>query len=159
LQRGGEANVALAVAKIEELVTRDSRGAGAQPTDRLLLARLYEQQARIARDAAVARERLKRAEEQLTTVAQRLEAEPAHLAALVQFLIRQQRKDDAATWLDRMETRIAAMPKDDPAALALLVQVQLRNGTPRRAEKWLKKLELIDPTPLRALTLRTQVAV
>src|SRR5439155_21438918 len=93
LQRGGEANVALAVAKIEELVTRASREASAQPTDRLLLARLYEQQSRLIKEKGASSERLKRAEEQILAIAQRPEAEPAHLAAMIQFLVRHDRKE------------------------------------------------------------------
>ena len=68
----------MAVAKMEELVTRTSREGSALPTDRLLLSRLYEHQARLAKEDAASGERLKRAEEQILALAQRPDAEPVH---------------------------------------------------------------------------------
>jgi tetratricopeptide (TPR) repeat protein len=159
LQRGGEANLGLAVGKIEELVARSSTTAKEQSTDRVLLARLYEQQARLSRDTQVREERLKKAEQLLVGIAQQTEAAPSHVSALIQFLIRHDRKHEATAWLDRLETQVQAMPTDDPAVLALLVQLQLLHGSAQRSEKWVSKLEVIDPTPLRALSLRVQLSV
>lgn len=159
LQRGGESNLALAVGKIEDLLNRSSLSMREQATDRLLLARLYEQQGRLARDEMAREERLKKAEQQLVNVAQHSDAVPAHVGALVQFLIRQERKHEATAWLDRLETRVQAMPTEDPAAVALLIQLVLQHGSPKRAEKWVAKLESTDPSPLRAMALRVQTVV
>jgi cellulose synthase operon protein C len=159
LQRGGEANLSLAVSKIEELIGRDSLGIREQATDRLLLARLYEQQARLRHDANGRGERLRKSEQQLVSVAQLSDAAPSHVGALIQFLIRQDRRHEATVWLDRLETRVQSMPTDDPAVVALLIQLQLQHQSPQRAEKWVAKLETIDTIPLRALALRVQLAV
>jgi hypothetical protein len=118
------------------------------------VARLYEQQARLTREPQVRDERLQRAEQQITSVAQQSDAAPAHFAALIQFLIRHKRRDEATAWLDRLETQVQAMPKEDAGVLALVVQLQLQHESPRRTEKWLAKLESIDSTPLRALALK-----
>lgn len=155
-KRGEPADIARAAALLEGIA---QEGTGVQPTDRLLLARLYEQQAQLAASDDARRERLLKAERQLVGLCSLPQTQPAHLALLVQFLLRHGRRADAASWLDKMEQQVAALPQTDPALLSLLVQVQLQHGSPGRAERWLAKLEEIDPAPLRPLVLRAQTAV
>ena len=155
-KRGEPADIARAATLLEG-ITRE--GATVQPTDRLLLARLYEQQAQTAASDDARRERLLKAERQLVELCSQPEAQAAHLALLVQFLLRHGRRADAGAWLDKMEQRVGAAPKPDPALISLLVQVQLQHGSPGRAEPWLARLEEVDPVPLRPLLLRAQTAV
>jgi tetratricopeptide (TPR) repeat protein len=159
LQRGGEANLDMAAGKLEELLRRSTESGEQQATDRLLLSRLYEQQARLAREPQARTERLEAAEQQLKDLVVKADASAMHLSALVQFYQRQQRSDDAAIWLDRLDTLVLAMPKDDPATLTLLVQLYLQQELPQKAEKWVVKLEKVDSTSLRTLAIRARVAL
>lgn len=154
-KRGEPADIARAASLLEGLL----REGATQPTDRLLLARLYEQQALVATSEDARKERLLKAERQLVELSSGGTAQPAHVALLVQFLIRHGRRGDASQWLDTLERQVAGMPRPDPAVIALLVQVLLQHGSPGRTERWLARLEEIDPVPLRPVLLRAQAAV
>jgi predicted Zn-dependent protease len=154
-KRGEPADIARAATLLEGLF----REGGVQPTDRLLLARLYEQQALIAPSEDARRERLLKAERQLVELSSGPGALPTHVALLVQFLIRHGRRSDAGQWLDQLEQKVAEMAKPDPATITLLVQQLLQHGSPGRAERWLARLDEIDPVPLRPILLRAQTAV
>lgn len=129
---GGEANLAEALSLVQGNASRDRRTralllarygddadrvlsrqlfegivkdpAEASITDRLLLARLYEfeGQTQLAR-------------EQFRLIASQPDAQPMHLAAFVDFLLRTNQWDDAAVWLDQLAQQSA-----DPLLMASL---------------------------------------
>jgi tetratricopeptide (TPR) repeat protein len=156
-QQGGQANLAKAIGLLEEVV---ARGSGGQPVDRLLLGRLYEQQAGLTRDLAAAQARREKAAEQLLHLASKPAPDPTHLAALIEFYQRQANPAEADRWLKTLEQRVAAIPADKltATAVALLVQTQILTRSVGGSERWLQKLEAIDKAPLRPTVLRARVA-
>jgi tetratricopeptide (TPR) repeat protein len=156
LQQGGPVNLERAATLLEDLVARSPRY---QAVDHLLLARLYEQQARGTDDPQAVRTQLQRAEQELATIVERPDVDPAQLAAFIQFLIRHDKSEEAKPWLTKLESRVDALPTDDPNSLALLIETQIFAGAAERSEKWLKRLAEVDPNPLRPLALETQAAV
>ncbi|MGD9644476.1 MAG: tetratricopeptide repeat protein [Pirellulales bacterium] len=101
LARGGLTNRTQAIRILEELA-RDSRDA--LPTDRRLLAMLYETDGRV-----------ERAREHLRLLADRDDAESEHLVAYAAFLLRQQLQDEATPWIARLERK----DPDNIAVIAL----------------------------------------
>src|SRR5262249_31737604 len=99
---GSQASIRRAVSLMEDIVARDT----VQPTDRLLMAQLYERQAKITDNPAAIQERRSLAEKQLTLLAAVPQADPSHLATLVQFLVRSGQKEPAAKWVAALEKRI-----------------------------------------------------
>ncbi|MBX9789742.1 MAG: tetratricopeptide repeat protein [Pirellulales bacterium] len=91
LARGGLENRNLATRMLEELA-RDSRDA--LPSDRRLLAMLFESEGRI-----------ERAKEHLRVLADRDDAEPEQLVDYAAFLLRQKLNDEAAPWIARLERK------------------------------------------------------
>ncbi len=91
LARGGMENRNQASQILEDLA-RDSRDA--LPTDRRLLAMIYESDGRI-----------ERAKEHLRILADRDDADTEQLAAYAGFLLRQKLKDEATPWLARLERK------------------------------------------------------
>ena len=126
-----------------------------KPRIALLVARLYEQQADSdSRATNRENERLRRAEQQLTSVAQQSDAVPCASGGFDS--VSSCGTSDGTRQrpgLIRLETQVQAMPKDDAGVSGPVIQLQLQHGSPRRAEKWIAKLEKIDPTPVRALGL------
>jgi tetratricopeptide (TPR) repeat protein len=156
VQRGGRTNIERAVGLLEDVV---ARATGTQPIDRMLLAQLYEQQAKTLDNSKAATGRLDLAEQQLKLLAERPEPNPTHLALFVQFLARRHQDADAATWLKRLETRVNELPKDDASAIALLVETQLKMNAAASAERWIARLDKLEPTALRPVALRARVAL
>jgi tetratricopeptide (TPR) repeat protein len=155
LQQGGAANLERAATLLEDVIARAS---GSQAVDHLLLARLYERQAQSSDDDATIQARLELAQRELTGLADRAEANPSHLAAIIQFLKRHEKSSEAASWLTKLENRVSSLPKNDPNSVALLLQMQIQLGSVDRSEKWLNKLDEIDSSRMRPLALRAQVA-
>lgn len=159
LQRGGPANLAEAATKLEELLGREADVASDHATDRLLLAQVYEQQSRIAANAADRDDRLKAGEEQLRQVGQDAAATPMQQAALIQFYLRHDRKSEAAAALDQLDRKVEAAAKKDASIVGVLAALWLQQGSPQRAEKWLTTFESVETNPLRVLALKAQCAV
>jgi Tfp pilus assembly protein PilF len=155
MQQGGQANLARAISLMEDIIGRSE----VVLMDRMLLARLYEQQAQITTDKVLAAARRTLAREQLELVAEDRGAEPVHLVALIQFLWREGEHDRARLWLERLERRLESTPKDDPQSIVLLIQAQIRTDSTANADKWLKRLQAAEPSPsLRPAVLRAHVA-
>jgi tetratricopeptide (TPR) repeat protein len=152
-QQGGVANLARAVKLFESLTEAE---ATAQVSDRLLLARLYEQQSALTDDKAVADERIRSAREQLIAVASRPDANLTQIASVIQFLLRHRMGTEAQQWLAQLEQKVNALATPDANAMALAAQLQLQNNQPELALAWVGKLEKADQNPLRPLALRTQ---
>jgi tetratricopeptide (TPR) repeat protein len=103
LIQGGEANSTKAVELLSGLLASEERP---NPTDRLLLAKGYEDLGKI--DEAEAE----------ITAAIGNNADPSFLALFVDFLLRHQRLDRAEEWLNRLAER----EPDNPRTLALRVR-------------------------------------
>jgi tetratricopeptide (TPR) repeat protein len=159
LQQGGTANLQRAVDLLEDIISPSSANAPVQPVDNLLLAHLYEQQAQVDDDPLASEARLVLAQRQFVLLAERSTPPPAHLAALVKFLIRHGKSADAVPWLTKLEDRVDALGSVDPDAIALVIEVQIVHGSAERSEKWIQKLEKIDLQPLRPLALKAKAAI
>jgi tetratricopeptide (TPR) repeat protein len=154
MQQGGEANIARAISLLEQVSQRESER---EQMDHLLLAHLYEHQARVAGEDQAIQDHVESAERQLMTLAQSSNAEPTHLATLIQFLTRHGKREQATTWLVKLESLVDSRQPDDSNTLALVVQAQLIHQSAARSETWLQRLEKIEPLSLRTVALRTQV--
>jgi tetratricopeptide (TPR) repeat protein len=156
VQHGGAEKIGQAAKLLEGLVARKS---GVQPLDRILLARLYEQQANAASDAGGKQALLGRAERELIELSRAADANPLHLATLVQFYARLDRPLDAAASLEKLQQRVNAAGHDDPNALAVVIETQLQQKSAKSSASWLARLDKLEPAALRPAALAARVAV
>jgi Flp pilus assembly protein TadD len=160
LQQGGAANLDRSVQIIEMLVSGEDK---ASPSDRQLLAQLYERQAQLLDDPAQSTAKLAEAREQLELAATGDDATPSSLASVVRFLVRRELIAESLPWLDKLEAAVnkQAKPKgkDDVAAdlLALVVQMQLQTKEFDRVQPWLARLVKAEPNSLRSVVLEAQL--
>ena len=154
-QQGGTLHLQRAVQIFESIVADTSSPA---PSDRQLLAQFYERQAQLIEDPEQVAARLQAAEAQLKLAAEDRQAPPASTAAMIQFLVRHDRKSETKEWLDKLEA--TANKSRQPAAdlLALVIQMQLQTGALERSDSWLAKLAEAEPQNLRPVALQAQVA-
>jgi len=103
-RRGGKDNLEKAVRIFEELAADPKT---ALPSDRLQLAKLHEAQGNV-----------ESARRQLLEPASRENPSAGHLAALIEFLLRNEKIDEAAAWLDKLD----ALAPGDPVATALRIR-------------------------------------
>lgn len=142
MRRGGMKNLTAALHILEELAARpDSR----KDNDHLLLAQLYERQARLADSPATAQTLVEKAYEQLSSLANRT-SQPAHLVALVEFAQRHKLAQSAEQGL----AKISALVNDSTssALLADYVRLNLAQGNVSEAERGLTSLEKAEPNAL-----------
>jgi len=151
-QYSGDGGLNRAILMLEQIIAGDTEST----TDRLLLAQFYERRAAASRDAAEAAGNVQKARDQLLNVASRTRAQAADVGVLISFLLRQDRKDEAARWLDRLEDRLAGQARPDPKSIALLIDLRLAQGSVKRCEPWLAKLEATDRDPFRPLIARVK---
>jgi tetratricopeptide (TPR) repeat protein len=156
VQQGGVTNLERAAKIMEGLVENKLAPAA---SDRQFLAQLYERQAQVIDDGALETEKWKAAERQLELAADGDSVPPASIAAVIQFLARHDRKDEAAVWLDKLEAAVERLPKQSPDMVALVTQMQVLVGATERSEKWLALLENDETNGLRPLALRVQIEV
>jgi tetratricopeptide (TPR) repeat protein len=152
-QKGGTKNLARAVKLLEELI---DRGVGVGPSDHLILAQLTEALGRLSADPKEKDARFKAAREQLELIAFRSEAEPPHLSALIGFLLRHQQTEDAGDWLNKLEAKLAAAPRDRADAIAQLVSLRLQHGSAAGCGPWLDRLDRLAANPLQHLALQAR---
>jgi predicted Zn-dependent protease len=160
LQQGGAANLERAVQILESLVNGEEQ---ASPSDRQLLAQLYERQAQLNDDPSQSAAKLAEARQQLELAAAGDAATPTSLASIVRFLIRRDLTAESLPWLDKLEAAVnrQAKPKgkDDVAAdlLALVAQMQMQAKEYDRVTPWLTRLVKSEPNSLRPLVLEAQL--
>ncbi|MEX2176840.1 MAG: tetratricopeptide repeat protein [Pirellulaceae bacterium] len=152
-QRGGSSNLTRAVALLEPLV---ERGVGSGSGDRLILAQLYENLGRLSANKADIAARFESARQQILLVAARPEADPAHVAAFVGFLLRHDRRDEAAIWLSKLERTLSSQPRDNPEALAQFLRLCLDHGAVSFNKEWWQRLAKVETKPLRLLALEAR---
>ncbi len=134
LARGGLENRNQATRILEELA-RDSRDA--LPTDRRLLAMLYESDGRI-----------ERAKEHLRILADRDDADTEYLATYAACLLRQKLNDEATPWIARLERK-------DPDNFAVIA---LRATWLKQVDRASEITGLIDSYRNRQLLRATEAA-
>ncbi|MCU0879923.1 MAG: hypothetical protein MUF06_19305, partial [Pirellulaceae bacterium] len=160
LQQGGAANLDRSVQIIETLVSGEDK---ASPSDRQLLAQLYERQAQLLDDPAQSAAKLADARQQLELAAAGDAATPTSLASVIRFLVRRELTADSLPWLDKLEAAVNKQSKpkgqDDVAAdlLALVVQMQFQAKEFDRTGPWLARLVKAEPDSLRSLVLEAQL--
>jgi tetratricopeptide (TPR) repeat protein len=150
-QYGDAAQVQRAVQLLEQMAAEEKL-----PGDRLVLARLYENLARNSSNSNDAHEKRAIAREHFVATASQPDSQPAELAGLVDFLLRNQNRQEAASWLDKLEAMLAARPKDDPQTLAQLIELHIRHGSANRCAIWLDRLDKADSDPIRPIGLRAR---
>jgi tetratricopeptide (TPR) repeat protein len=160
LQQGGAANLDRSVQIIETLVSAVDK---ASPSDRQLLAQLYERQAQLLDDSEKSAARMADARQQLELAAAGDAATPTSLASIIRFLVRRELTAESLPWLDKLEAAVnkQAKPKgkDEVAAdlLALVVQMQFQAKEFARTGPWLARLLKTEPESLRSLALEAQL--
>ncbi len=155
VQQGGVANLTRAVQIVETLVLDKASPA---PSDRQLLAQLYERQVAVMDDPTQTAEKLLAAQQQWQAAAEEPGAPPASYAAVIQFLVRHGQKAETLPWLDRLEAAVEKLPKQTADLVGLVVQMQILAGVTDRSEKWLAASEMAKDDGLRKLALAVQVA-
>ena len=152
-QRGGTTNLIRAVKLLEEMI---DRGIGAGPGERMILAQLNEALGRSSADAGEVTKRFEAARQLLNSLAARPDSEPLHLAALIGFLLRHDRRDEAGMWLDKLEDRLAAAPRDKAEAIGQLISLRLQHGSAASCGPWLDRLTKLQTNPVQLLALRAR---
>jgi tetratricopeptide (TPR) repeat protein len=152
-QYGNPDQAQRAVHLLEDLVANSNESV---PADRLVLSRLYENQARNTLDQSASNELRQLARKHLIETASAADAEPGHLAALVDFLHRNGDSDLAKVWLDNLEAMLHRRTADDPQAIAQLVELLIRHGGLNRCQPWLDRLTQSDSDPIRPIAARSQ---
>ncbi|MEO7648485.1 MAG: tetratricopeptide repeat protein [Gemmatimonadaceae bacterium] len=161
-QRGGRNHLEQAIKILEELVARtDNSGV----EDRLMLAQFYENMARISLDrldAATAQTRtpeqnLALCRDQYIAICARTEPQAAHLIAFVDYLLRQNQKEDAAIWLGKLSEVLASNPAPALDSLAQCIRLKLAMGDSAGAEVLQVSLEKAAPDALPTITLRARL--
>ena len=104
VHRGGKENLLKARRILEKLTSESGQSV---PGDHLLLARLLETEGKTSL-----------ARQEYLAIVGRTEAEPAHLAQYVDFLLRHGASDEVAHWLEKLQQRLP----DDLGVLALEVR-------------------------------------
>jgi tetratricopeptide (TPR) repeat protein len=145
-QYGDVRQVAKAAEILEAVIAKPNESV---PGDRLILAQIYENQARTSPDPDQASAKRNAAQQQLVAVASRTDAEPAHLAVLIDFLLRNNQPVDAENWLVKLETLLESRAHDEPASISQLIELRLRQGNSERCEKWLRRQAAADSDPFR----------
>jgi tetratricopeptide (TPR) repeat protein len=131
-----------------------ARGDESTPGDRLVLAQIYESQARSSPDPKVAVDKRRAALDQLMAVATMPGAQAGHLATLIDFLIRNHASSEAEQWLVKLEAMLNAKPKDDPSLIAQLIELRMRAGSGSQCGNLLERLAAADSDPLRPTAIR-----
>lgn len=166
VEYGGAEKIERAIRLLESVV-KHGRGV---PGDRIVLAQLYEKQARSTPDKSVSEAKLDAAKRHLLSIAARLKPELGHLAAMVEFLLRRKSSmkatddedrqrvgNEAGLWIDTYEETLRSIV-GSPEAIARLIQLRLRHGSAvGRCETWLATLEKEDTDRFRPLSLRARV--
>ena len=150
-------------AQIMEQVVREN---ASQAGDRLILSHLYQRLSKLEPEKDAVAARHESARQQLLMVAARTGAEPGHVMALIEFLLKPapadqelapERRAEAGVWLDKLEKIITQRALADRDAIERLVQLRQRHGSYDRCAPWLDRLEILDKDPLRALALRAKL--
>ena len=145
-QYGHPEQIERAVRILEEL---DSRQDGGLPGDRLILARLYENQARSTSDPEESAAKRALARKQLFAAASATEPETGHVMSLVDFLLRNNELEAGTKWLDKLQALLRSRPRDNPQSVADLVELMLKHGRPDLCSEWLDRLADTDVNPMR----------
>jgi tetratricopeptide (TPR) repeat protein len=136
---------------LEEVVAKPEQDA---PGDRLILARIYESQARSSPNPKEAEAKRAAAERHLLAVASRSGALPAHLVAFIEFFLNRGRPDEAEHWLKKLESLIESQACSEPSSIAQLIELRIRHGSLDQSQKWLERLSAVDTDPVRPVALQ-----
>lgn len=161
-RRGGRSHLEQAIKILEELVARsDNRVL----ESRVMLAQCYENMARISLDrqedtasqARTPEQYSKLCRDQHVALCARTEPQAAHLAAFVDYLLRQNQKDEAKVWLDKLAEVMVVTGTPTPSSLADYVRLRIALGDYAGAEKWQVALEKAAADDLPTITLRARL--
>ncbi len=153
-RRGGAENLARAVLILEELVAREDPSSDA---DRMMLASLYEHQARISVNPEEVKHCLEQAQVQFAFFCNRSPSRPNDLLAMIEFLLRHDFQSQARDWSKKLDTLLSESDQPQLKFVALFARVCLELNDEINAEKWIKVLEKETPGVLPIITLRARL--
>jgi tetratricopeptide (TPR) repeat protein len=152
-QYGQPAQVDRAIKQLEELV---AQAEGESQGDRVILARLYENQARSTADPKESAAKRTIARNHLLFAASVAEPEPAHIVNLIDFLFRGNEPSTGHLWLDKLESVLRSKPRDNSQLIAQFVELLVKHNAADRCEEWLNRLDKTDIDPIRGVALRAR---
>lgn len=162
IQRRDKESLERALQIMDQVVREEIHPTG----DRLILSHIHQRLAKLETEPKAAAARCESARQQLRMAAAHPGAEPAHISALIDYLLQPsatggkilpEHRVEAGVWLDKLEKIIAERAMGDREAIERLVQLRQRHGSYDRCEDWLNRLDLLDKDPLRVLRLRARL--
>lgn len=152
-QYGQPAQVERAIQLLEDLVAQTE---GSRPGDHVILARLYEGQARSTPGLEESSAKRALARKHLLMASSIPDAEPSHIINLIDMLFRNDELQEGNQWLKQLEGKLRSLPRYNSPLIAALIELLLKHGRLEQCEEWLNRMAEFERDSIRAVGLRSR---